>query len=175
MTTDFSLLYAYFNTRVHITCHCSLCRPCTHANLDARATCVGAEGRQQGHARCSHHIVVDLSGVEHAVLRQSYRNPQSTNVVIKCPECKEFKWSYFFQKHWDKHHKRSKGDMPATLETSIAISGEERGYFKRGQKKLGKKRRSSGGTKASSKKKSKGGGASATGGGAGAGAGAGAE
>ena len=146
MTTDFSLLYAYFNTRVHITRHCSLCRPCTHANLDARATCVGAEGRHQGHARRSHHIVVDLSGVEHAVLRQR--------------QCR---------------HKRSKGEMPATLETSITISGEERGYFKRGQKKLGKKQRSSVGTNASSKKKSKGGGASATGGGAGAGAGACAE
>ena len=120
-----------------------------------------------------------LDGVAQASVKKSAKhgnsNPQSTNVVIKCPECKEFKWSYFFQKHWDKHHKRSKGDMPATLETSIAISGEERGYFKRGQKKLGKKRRSNGGTNASSKKKSKGGGTSATGVGAGAGAGAGAE
>ena len=86
-------------------------------------------------------------------------NPQSTNVVIKCPECKEFKWSYFFQKHWDKHHKHAKDPMPTNIETAIAISEHERGYFRRGQKRLGKKRQSSDSAKAARKKKSKGGGA----------------
>ena len=50
--------------------------------------------------------------------------------------------SYFFKKHWDKHHRRSKGNMPGKLEEAIAVSAEERDYFQRGQKKLAKKRRS---------------------------------
>jgi len=72
--------------------------------------------------------------------KHSTHNPQSTNVAIKCPECNEFKWSYFFKRHWKEHHKRSKGPMPGNLEKSIAISELEHGYFKRGQKKLPQKR-----------------------------------
>ena len=101
-----------------------------------------------------------LDGLAQASVKKSAKhgnsNPQSTNVVIKCPECKEFKWSYFFQKHWDKHHKHAKGPMPANIKTAIAISEEERGYFRRGQKKLGKKRHSSGGRKGRPQKEKQG-------------------
>ena len=64
--------------------------------------------------------------------------------------------------------------MPASMETAITILEQERGYFRRGQKKLGKKRPSSDSAKAGRKKKSNGSGAGASGGGGGAGAGAGA-
>ena len=51
---------------------CSLRRPCTQANLDARAALAG-EGRQQCRTRRSNGGEVDLVGVEEAVLRQRRR------------------------------------------------------------------------------------------------------
>ena len=51
---------------------CSLHRPCTQANLDARAALAG-EGQQQRRTRRSNGGEVDLVGVEEAVLRQRRR------------------------------------------------------------------------------------------------------
>ena len=159
---------------------CGLCYTANSASApDVSAKCtVALEGSKMA-ISCRH-----LDGVARASVKKSAKhtphNPQSTNVVVKCPECKEFKWSYFFKKHWDKHHRRSKGNMPGKLEEAIAVSAEERDYFQRGQKKLAKKRRSTGGAKGGSSKKKKGGdggggGGASAGGGAGAGAGAGGQ
>ena len=83
------------------------------------------------------------------------RNPQSTNVPIKCTACKQFFWSYHFKQHWEKHHRSTKGNIPAAIETSLAVSQDEIDYFKGGQKpkrRLAKKRGSSGGGGGAAKK-----------------------
>jgi len=35
--------------------------------------------------------------------KHSERNPQSTNIAIKCPKCNEFKGSDFFKRDWKDH------------------------------------------------------------------------
>ena len=98
-----------------------------------------------------------LDGVATPSVKKSAKhtesNPQSTNIVVKCPECDEFKWSYAFERHWNQHHKQSKGNMPGPMETAITVSKMERGFFQRGQKKLAKKRGK--GSSGSGKKKAK--------------------
>jgi len=119
---------------------CGLCYTANSASgPDVSAKCSVAIDGSKMVVTCRY-----LDGVANPSVKKSAKhtesNPQSTDIVVKCPECKEYKWSYFFSKHWNEHHQRSKGDMPGPLETATAVSKMERGYFERGQKKLAKKR-----------------------------------
>ena len=120
---------------------CGLCYTANSASgPDVSAKCSVAIDGSKMVVTCRY-----LDGVANPSVKKSAKhtesNPQSTNIVVKCPECKEYKWSYYFPKHWNKHHQRSKGDMPGPLETAITVSQMERGYFERGQKKLAKKKK----------------------------------
>ena len=121
-------------------------------DVDATRIVIALPRRCVSGAKCSVSIAgskMDVScrhldGVATPSVKKSAKhtesNPQSTNIVVKCPECDEFKWSYAFERHWNQHHKQSKGNMPGPMETAITVSKMERGFFQRGQKKLAKKR-----------------------------------
>ena len=69
--------------------------------------------------------------------------------------CKQYFWSYNFKQHWMRRH-RARGNVPSAIETKLAVSQDEKDYFRRGQQRKKRRRAATGhGTGSQKSKNSK--------------------
>ena len=110
---------------------CGICYTSSSTSTaDETAGCGVAIDKRKMVITCRHLPEVVSVSLAKSSKHSARRNPQSTNVPVKCTACKQFFWSYHFKQHWENHHRSTEGNIPAAIETSLAVSQDEIDYFK---------------------------------------------
>ena len=109
---------------------CGICYTSSSASTaDETAGCGVAIDKLKMVITCRHLPEVVSVSLAKSSKHSARRNPQSTDVPVKCTACKQLFWSYHFKQHWEKHHRSTEGNIPADIDTSLAVSQDEIDYF----------------------------------------------